>query len=157
MSSNPYAPLRIEFRSSPVLKRVVVAVCAGAAVCPWLTPLSFPASLALSLFAVAAVAWTWHKRPELGGRPVWLEWDREGQWFWHEGGRDRPVDLLGDTYLSAALVILNFRAARGRRSVVIPRDALDPVTFRRLKVRLRIEGIKPDGAEGMSSPADETN
>ena len=155
MSLNPYAPLRIEPCASPALKRTVLAVCAGAIASLWLTPLPFPLRILFSLIAVAATARTWQKRPELGGPPVWVEWNREGEWYWHEAGYAMPADLLGDTYLNAGLVILNFRTEGGHRSLVLPRDALDTVTFRRLKVRLRIEGIKPDEDFPMKTPAAE--
>ncbi|WP_303904424.1 protein YgfX [Thiohalomonas denitrificans] len=156
MSSNPYAPLRIEPHASAALKRVVAAVCIGAVASLWLTPLPFSLRLLLSLIAVAATVRTWQKRPELGGAPVWVEWNREGEWYWHEAGHALPADLLGDTYLNSGLVILNFRTEGGRRSLVLPRDALDPVTFRRLKVRLRIEGMKPDEDFPMKKPAAES-
>lgn len=144
MSSNPYAPLRIEPGSSFILRRSVVAACTGAVGSLWLTPLPLSLLFPVTLLTIAATARIWRERPELGGAGVRVEWNRQGEWFWYEGSRRLAADLLGDTYINAGLVILNFRTRDGRRSLVLPRDAVDPVTFRKLKVRLRIEAAGPE-------------
>ncbi|MDH5536325.1 MAG: hypothetical protein OEZ08_12260 [Betaproteobacteria bacterium] len=66
--------------------------------------------------------------------------DRDGAW--HEGS------LLGSSYVSPVLTILNLRlaATRGLRHVVILPDAVDPDEFRRLRVWLRWS--RHDGTSG---------
>ena len=86
----------------------------------------------------------------LGG-PIWHRWPWDlAQAAWHGDGRwtltlgsGREVEgrLLGSTFVSPALVVLNFRSGRWRtRSLVLLPDNLDPDLLRRLRVRLRLEG-----------------
>lgn len=142
MSSNPYAPLRIEPHPSRRLRRLVAAAALSASLAPWFTPLPWYACAAFS--ALCLVGWrvSWRRRAELAGPPLALLWDRDGNWFWVQESAWRRVELLGDSYLSPGLVVLVFRQSRWRRRhVVLFRDSLDTVTFRRLKVRLKIEGL----------------
>ncbi len=65
---------------------------------------------------------------------------RRGDWQILDGaGYSREVCLLGQTYLSALLIILHFCDLKTRRkkTLVLARDSLDRQTFRRLKVILR--------------------
>jgi toxin CptA len=69
-------------------------------------------------------------------------WQPDGAWVLTlASGREVPARLLPSSYVSPALVVLNFRVAWWLvRSLVLPRDALDPDRHRRLRARLRLAG-----------------
>ena len=71
-----------------------------------------------------------------------LLWDDLGEWklFFRSG--EEVVRLEPDTLVSSWLVVLNFSAtaAAGHYSAVILPDSLDRESFRRLRVRLRLDG-----------------
>lgn len=63
-----------------------------------------------------------------------------GEWvLLQRQGREIPAKLLGDSFISAYLVILNFRCVLTRRrcSVLITRDNVSRNDFRQLSVYLR--------------------
>jgi len=72
--------------------------------------------------------------------------DTEGQWSVLCPNLPRPksqsdwvlVELLGHSYVSTWLVVLNFGGEGKRFTVILPADSLDNDTFRRLRVRLRV-------------------
>lgn len=67
-------------------------------------------------------------------------WLGDGRWrLRRRDGVEQEARLLPDSYVHPWLTVLNFRAAR-RCSLVLPWDSLDPETFRRLRVRLQLEG-----------------
>lgn len=149
MSSRRYAaPLHLEPGPSVWLERVLLLAHGLALLCvllvqgspPWIWPLG----LLIVLSAVQLIGK--HARLAHPASLAALLWDAQGQWTLRlRDGREFDARLLGDSLLTARLVILNFAASRFRRvSLVIPPDRLDAETFRRLRVRLRIEGGKPD-------------
>ena len=104
--------------------------------------LSGRAGLALALLSGCALSLggaVWHRWPWSLREAVW--WP-DGAWSLIQGdGRERDGRLLGSTYVSPALVVLNFRCGRWRTpSLVLLPDNLEPDLLRRLRVRLRLEG-----------------
>ena len=75
--------------------------------------------------------------------PQTMVWTASGQWLIVDpSGTESRADLRATSVLWPALVGLDFRLeSGGRRSVLLLRDSLDQETFRRLKVRLRTEGL----------------
>lgn len=64
-----------------------------------------------------------------------------GEWVLQQRqGTEISAKLLGDSFISTYLIILNFRhlSARRRFSVLITRDNVNPDCFRQLSVHLRI-------------------
>ncbi|MCW8840987.1 MAG: hypothetical protein OQL05_12110 [Gammaproteobacteria bacterium] len=143
MSSKGYAtPLRIEVAANRLLRRLYLAfVVLTLSVLPGL-----PLSLYVTLPGAALFLWMarrqWRLRPELGGEPVSLVWDAEQRWWWSQGARTVELQLLGDSYLSAVLVALNFRPpeSRRRRSLLLTPVGIGEENFRRLQVRFRLTG-----------------
>jgi Membrane-bound toxin component of toxin-antitoxin system len=83
------------------------------------------------------------------------EWHGHGIWRLRlRSGRVLEGRLLGDSYVSGALVVLNFRTGRwGRRSLVLTSGNCDPDQLRRLRVRLRLEqGGPTDGGTSLRPP-----
>jgi len=76
--------------------------------------------------------------------------DEEGQWSVLCPNLPRQksqsdwvlVKLLGNSFLSTWLLVLNFKGEGKRFSVLLPADSLDKDTFRRLRVRLRVTSAK---------------
>ena len=72
--------------------------------------------------------------------------DSEGQWsllcpnLYREKSQSEWVlaELLGNSFVSSWLVVLNFKGEGKRFTVILPADSLDSDTFRRLRVRLRV-------------------
>jgi hypothetical protein len=85
---------------------------------------------------------SWYSRCELGGETVHLLWDGEGRWWWRQEEEENEMQLYGDSYLSPAMIVLNLREAqRGRvRSLVLFPSCIGEALFRRLAVRLKLEG-----------------
>ncbi|MBP6582740.1 MAG: hypothetical protein KA204_04605 [Chromatiaceae bacterium] len=99
--------------------------------------------LALSLGGAVWHLWPWSLRAAV--------WWPDGAWSLIQGdGRERDGRLLGSTYVSPALVVLNFRCGRWRTpSLVLLPDNLEPDLLRRLRVRLGLEGT----GMGKAAPA----
>ncbi|WP_295583940.1 protein YgfX [uncultured Lamprocystis sp.] len=79
---------------------------------------------------------------------VWLA---DGSWQIDVvSGARIDARLAAATYVSVPLVVLNLRSGRWRRwALPLFADALDPEQLRRLRQRLRIEGLRRDA----TSPA----
>ncbi|MBK8638372.1 MAG: hypothetical protein IPN92_08815 [Chromatiaceae bacterium] len=106
--------------------------------------LSGRAGLALAVLLGCALSLggaVWHFWPWSLREAVW--WP-DGAWSLIQGdGRERDGRLLGSTYVSPALVVLNFRCGRWRTaSLVLLPDNLEADLLRRLRVRLRLEGAR---------------
>jgi toxin CptA len=72
------------------------------------------------------------------GAVVRLTWTSFGQWrLVTADGAEHSAVLQGDSYVHPWLVILNFKLATARTSVVLFPDSLHQEDFRRLRVRLR--------------------
>lgn len=72
--------------------------------------------------------------------------DAEGQWsilcpnLTRQKSQSEWVlaELLGNSFASTWLVVLNFKGEGKHFTVILPADSLDSDTFRRLRVRLRV-------------------
>lgn len=142
MSSKEYAtPLRLEIGINRLLRVIFLLFCVlVGAVLLWL-PWPLPLSLIVLMLFSGAAANVWCRRAELGGPPVSLVWDGEQRWWWSQAEHTLQLNLLGDSYLSSSLVILNFRQSGARRcySLLLTSGAVGRETFRRLLVRLRLQ------------------
>ncbi len=142
MLSNAYAaPLRLEPVASPLLRLFVIMAYLLAAASTLLITAEPFLRLSMLLPLTVSLFWLWRSRQELNGRPLSLVWDGKGQWTWQQGGESAPLVLRGDSYLSEAVVILNFGQSAGvlPRSLVLLPDSLPQEVHRRLRVRLRLE------------------
>ncbi|MFB1489760.1 MULTISPECIES: protein YgfX [unclassified Thiocapsa] len=74
-------------------------------------------------------------------------WEPDGTWrIRFVSGAEREARLSPATFITLPLVVLSFRLGLlGRGTLPIFADALDPDQLRRLRQRLRIEGITRDG------------
>ena len=147
MSSQKSAtPLDLEPRPSRLLLWAVGLAHLGALILVTvLVELTIPGQLIL----VSAVLLSlWFTARQLGwlGKPAAIRrvtWQGDGTWLVEMGsGEVVEGKLLPTSYSHPWLVVLNFRieGKRVARSVVLLRDSLDESSFRRLRVRLGVEG-----------------
>jgi toxin CptA len=153
MSSPKFAtPLRLEPRLSRRLLLLVGFTHVGA-LGVVLSLREMPAYL--QLFLVSGIVLSlWHTARQQG----WLQqpaaircltWQADGDWLLETGaGETLAAQLLPSSYVHPWLVVLNLRLEDRRwpRSLVLLRDSLDETTFRRLRVRLAVEGCGEQGS-----------
>jgi toxin CptA len=115
-----------------------------------LTLAAVPAGAPMAGMAVAvAASWFWTRRhPVFGyGRRALarLVWHADGTWLLHEAtGATLEAELLGDSLVHDALLVLNFRLPDGRRrSRALLGDETDEESLRRLRARLGMARVKP--------------
>jgi membrane-bound toxin of toxin-antitoxin system len=137
MSQTP--SLRLDLKPSPVLAGALAAIhvlalaAVAAALAGW--PLLLVcAGIALSLMATVAHAL---QRTGAGARALELRADGRAAWR-DRAGRWREATVLAQRFVSPALVILALEdEALGRQWVVVPPDAADGESLRRLRAWLR--------------------
>lgn len=138
MSSHGYAtPLILEPRLSRWLLGLWLIVTAAAlAALTLLPPLAGLAGIALLALALPRDL----RRLRPPGR---LEWHADGHWRIATPVGRQHARLAPGTVCTPWLVVLALRRPQGWRDYrVLIADALDPVSWRRLRVRLRIEGAE---------------
>lgn len=152
MSSQKSAtPLDLEPRRSRWLLWALGIAHLGALVLvAVLVELTVPGQL---LLVSAVLLSLWLTLRQLGwlGKPAAISrvtWQADGDWVVETGNGDVVEGkLLPTSYVHPWLVVLNFRleGKRGVRSVVLLRDSLDESSFRRLRVRLGVDGCGEQG------------
>lgn len=89
--------------------------------------------------AVLALAAGARELRRLSRRPPVLYWGRDGRW--RRGDPEGPpLDLDAATWSSPCLIVLVLRGPGGTLRVPLACDAVDGVTWRRLRARLQIGG-----------------
>jgi toxin CptA len=136
------AHLRITIRSSTLLALGLCAAHFGAAAAIWLAAVPLWVKMGLSLGIAASLPWPLASQAALRAAEaiVALEITERGRLsFLTRGGKWRACELLGSTYVSPWLTILNLKPEGGRlvRHVVLVTDNVDARDFRRLRVWLR--------------------
>ncbi len=152
MARKPYAaPLRLEIRASKLMRRLSLAmtICGSLA----LLFTSLPLGLRLLLVALSLLGcWLgWQRYPYLSGEGLELVWLADGEFVVNRSGRAENYRLVGARLLPW-LVVLQLRPQQRRwpwgGSILLPYDAIEAETLRRLRVRLRLElsaGQERDG------------
>lgn len=151
------AALRVRLQPSRQLGLLLCGGHAGAVALSWAASIPWWASLAVSLAVLASLAFCLRAHALRNGprAVVGVELrldgsgaiqDRRGHW--------REVGVLGSTFVSPLLTVLNLRlsGAGGRRSLIVTPDALGADEFRRLRVWLRWRGMPAD-AQGSDNHA----
>jgi toxin CptA len=138
--------LRLHLRPSRQLSWLLGAAHAAAMGVSWAAPLAWWLSLGLSLAVLASLGLSLRRAL---APPRGLELRPDGSAALQDR-RDRwtEVRILGSSFVSPALTVLNLAAAgtRLQRVVVIAPDALPADEFRRLRVWLRWRPAPGDGA-----------
>ncbi len=149
------APLHIELRPSRLFAGVLLVIHGGAVAIVLAMP-SFPLAVHVFLAVLLSVsAYRTISRWALLSAPqavTALVWDDAGEWLLKlAGGEQVAAQLLPGTFVSPRLVVLNLLSrspevgavrVRKRFPVVVAPDSVDRDTLRRLRVRLRIHGLR---------------
>lgn len=145
MSSPGYAaPLRLDLRPSPVLAAALISSHGGALALLATVPLPGWAAAALAVLVAASLLRALARHALLWGREAvtGLVWEGDGAWtLVTRAGSQSPCHLSADSYVGPRLTVLNFTGPR-RRSVLVLPDRVAQEGFRRLRVRLMLEGGK---------------
>jgi len=103
--------------------------------------------LKIILFVVLLVSMVLTLRKGGPGNVKFMTWKEGPEWVIElKDNKQYKTQLLPSSFVSPWLVVLNFKRAdeQPRRSVTLFRDALDGESFRRLRVRLELEGTGKD-------------
>lgn len=148
LSEKSPANLSFDLGPSDVLTVVVVALHLGALVVASLLPLAVPVRslLFVTIAASGYRAVRVHAMRRAWNAVVWFQVSEDGTCSWRRRGADVPEEgpLVESTTLPW-LALLTVRPV-GRRSrpsthIVVAADALPAEAFRRLRVRLRLQGV----------------
>jgi toxin CptA len=134
--------LRVTLQSSRYLTAALASVHLAAAVTLIPLELGLDAKAALAVAIVASVAYTLWRYTLLRSRLSVLAielTDRESATVQFTDGSWRDARVLGTSYVSPLLTVINLRLPAHRfalHSIIVP-DNIDPDDFRRLRVILR--------------------
>ena len=140
---------RIAIRPSAVLAMALCAAHAAAAAALWLAPVAIWAKAPLTIAMAVSLVYSLSRKAALHAAEaiVGLEIAEDGRMsFQTRGGEWRVCELLGSSYVSPRLTVLNLKPQGGRRvrHVVLVPDNVDAGDFRRLRTWLRW-GAQPQG------------
>lgn len=142
MSSQKYAsPLVLRPKTSRIFVSLFTVGHLGAMAV--VIALNFSWMLKLVLFVVLMISLVSVIRKQGKASVDTLTWKDGGEWLLElNDGSQYETYLLPSSYISPWLVVLNFGKAENHRgrSITFFRDALDQESFRRLRVRLGING-----------------
>ena len=152
MSSKKYAsPLTLKPKLSRIFVSLFIVGHVGAMAL--LVPLFFSIELKITMavMLLASLIIAIQKQPGVSraGNIATLVWKADGDWVIETvDGKTCEAQLQPSSYLHLWLVVLNFRSEKSRRlrSIIVFPDALDVEIFRKLRVRLGIEGA--DNTDG---------
>ena len=138
-SSKSVVPLHLILERSRWLEALVILAHGLAAVAALANPLDF--GIKLSLLAVIAIslALSWRQLTRVRG----ITLNSEGDWEVILPSGSLLAHLGSGTLVTPWIVILGLRAERQHLCLPICRDAVDPESFRRLRVYLQIAGGMP--------------
>ncbi|MDQ1363058.1 MAG: hypothetical protein QG652_918 [Pseudomonadota bacterium] len=136
--SRAYAtPLELELQPSRQQRRLLLIICAlcvfSILILPWpfLLQMLCVMLVALSLVLISKNAWHADR----------LVWQAGNHWLLVTGDMTTNARLLTESLVTRWLVILLLRTENGaKQTVLIWPDSVRPDVFRRLRVRLKIEG-----------------
>lgn len=139
-------PLRLERRPSIRLMMILATVHGLALLVLLPLPLAGWLKMLLAAAVVAQGIVSWRGQADLSApRAVkTLVWRTDNRWeLFSPDGIGREARLLPGAYVHPWLVVLRFRDEDDCRcAVVLPPDGLDPDQHRRLRVRLRLNGLE---------------
>ncbi len=69
-------------------------------------------------------------------------WKEDNEWEIIEAGGSKNASLLASSFVSRWLTILNFKLEdRKKKTVIVFSDAINKEQFRKLRVRLKVDGL----------------
>lgn len=108
-----------------------------------------PLPLSAQAFGAVGILFSLHRQGRQPARVRGLTLTAEAEWEIVLPGRTLMAQLEPGTVVTPWLVILHLRSTdRCRLAVPIWRDAVDPESFRRLRVHLKVRGYQSTGTAG---------
>lgn len=156
-SSTRFAvPFRVQLKTSFILNGALLLMYLGAGYWLWAFELTILFKLVmLAALVVGCIGHVRHYLLHRGRRSVVsLVWRDEASWQLETARGERvEARLLGSSYVTPWLIVLNFRPQAGGRAwpVVILPDSVDSTTFRRLGMKLRLHGGQGQGRSARAS------
>lgn len=149
-------PFRITLQTSFLLNGALVVMYLGAFY--WLWAFELPLLPTLVVNVAMAAGFVMHLRRYLfltcKRAVINLVWKECGEWLLETSkGETVAAKLLGSSFVSPCLIVLNFKARQGGRKwpVVIMPDNVDSTTFRRLSAKLKMRGCESTSGERNSA------
>ncbi|MCB1735040.1 MAG: hypothetical protein H6981_09040 [Gammaproteobacteria bacterium] len=137
-------PLRLHLGGSRTLAAIFLLTHLVALVMVWASGFPVAGQSCFSVLIVMSAGWMYrrHVLRRGPGAVRALYWDSDGSWrLFDAEDQAHPVQRHGEFLRTPWLVLLNFRTpSKMRFTALIPRDALPPDDFRRLRLRLRVVG-----------------
>lgn len=130
------APLHLVLETSAWLRHLVIATHLAAGLASLSTPFGIPVKLILFAILVLHFRWTWGRLESVRG----LTLGGEGEWEIILDTGVLSAQIEPSTVVTPWIVILHARSGRRKLYIPVCRDAVDPESFRRLRVSLRIAG-----------------
>lgn len=94
----------------------------------------------LALAFAVGLSWLWTRRhPAFGHGPraiTRLTWHADGRWTLQIGSQSGDAELLDNSYVHRAVLILNFRVGARRYTRILLGDETSPDALRRMRARL---------------------
>jgi toxin CptA len=136
------APLRVKPKPSPFLGLIFSIIHFGAVLIVLIIAIPFWLALILSLIAVASGAHAIRRHAmHVTDDAIELAiMEANGDWYVKQkSGKESSAQLIGDSFVSLYLVVLNFQLETGKRSslILIP-GMLSEDEFRQLRIRLKL-------------------
>lgn len=132
--------LTLKFSRSWYLIYFLVFIHLGAIACLWLLPI---AGIVVATFGITG---SFFYQIRNAAAIIQLQTLSDGNWeLTNRSGETIAARLLGDSLVTAYLVVLNFQSLsqKQRLSIVIFPDRLNPTDFRRLQMVLRCGAVCP--------------
>ncbi|MCK5334881.1 MAG: hypothetical protein KAQ67_01900 [Gammaproteobacteria bacterium] len=139
MSKEYEKPLTLKLHSSAVLKYYLICVHILAVFAVFYATLNTSLQI-MSLLFITAYYFYQNNKSDRVKEVVWLQ---DNNWkLYEQQDTFTEARLTPESFLSSWLVILAFKAESGKRvNILVPYDAVDKESFRRLKLRITI--LKP--------------
>ncbi len=140
------APIYLELYPSRWLGGLLLVIHGGAILCALLIPVPWWARLSLAALFLTSLAYTFSRRV-LSPVVTALLWDGDGVWRLWISGEEVVARLLPGSFVSPWCTVLNFAlpGRRRARSIILFPDSAESSAFRRLRVRLRTDGLEESG------------
>ncbi|MDO6459783.1 hypothetical protein Q4485_03660 [Granulosicoccaceae sp. 1_MG-2023] len=130
-------PLFLEVRPSPSFQALALLLHGAALFAVTRTSLG----LEWQALIAALVLFSAYQSFKLSNRSYRLQWRKDQRWeVRYPCGDKRTGKMLPGTYFNSWLVVLNLRTGSTRKDLIlIPKDAISPDEFTRLRARMKIE------------------
>jgi len=81
-----------------------------------------------------------------------LLWQEHNSWLITQHNLRSMAELCDSSVITSVCAVLNFKLENGKRqSILLFKDSVDAESFRRLRVRIKVQGINPQSHDTINS------